>query len=79
MTSPTGKPEPGDMVILVDLPPGFLDDLPTEDQAAISAVVGKPIRLNEYDDLGRAELEFTEADGTIHFVYVGPEFITAAG
>jgi hypothetical protein len=45
------------------VPPGLLDDLPTEDRKAISNVVGKPIVLNEYDDDGRAELEFNDADG----------------
>ena len=58
-------------MVLTEIPPGFLDDLPTEDQRAIKEVVGKPILLNEYDD-GRAELEFTDASGVIHFIYVNP-------
>ncbi len=33
---------------------------------------------NEYDVDGRAELEFTDADGVIHFLFVGSEFIGVA-
>ena len=56
----------------------MLDDLPPEDQQAITNVVGKPILLNEYDDTGTAELEFKDRDGQIHFIFVAPEFIRAA-
>jgi hypothetical protein len=72
------KPKPGDKVVLIGLPPGFLDDLPMEDQAAISDAVGKVIVLNEYDEDGRAELEFKDRNGNIHFIWVSPDFITAA-
>lgn len=69
---------PGDLVILKAVPPGFLDDLPAEDKKAISEVVGKPIVFNEYDDDGRAELEFKDSAGVIHCIYVAPNFITPA-
>jgi len=69
------KPKPGEKVILKALPPGFIDDLPEEDQRAISAVVGKPIILNKYENDGRAELEFTDNEDTIHFIYVDPRFM----
>ena len=72
------RPRPGDLVILTAIPRGLLDNLPKEDQEAISAVVGKQIRLNDYDDTGRAELEFTDNNGQIHFVYVTPDVISAA-
>jgi hypothetical protein len=72
------KPKPGDTVMLTEVPPGLLDNLPIEDQRAISEVVGKPVRLNEYDDDGRAELEFTDRDGNFHFIYVSPKFIRGA-
>ena len=52
------KPKPGELVVLIEIPRGMLIDLPPEDQQAIKEVVGKPILLNEYDDTGRAELEF---------------------
>jgi len=63
-------------VVLKKLPPGFIDDLPREDQRAISRIVGKPVHLNEYDDAGRAELEFKDDNGVIHFIYVTPNHIT---
>lgn len=76
MTSEYRKPQPGDTVILTELPPGFLEDLPTEDQQAIKGVIGKPIVLNEYDETGgRAELEFTDASGITRFVYVNASSI----
>lgn len=76
--TPQKKPRPGDFVILKEVPPGLLDDLPAEDQEAISEVVGKPIVLTEYDEDGRAELEFKDGAGVIHFIYVAPNFIRAA-
>ena len=76
MTSQSKSPEPGDMVVLTTLPAGFLDDLPREDQNAISAIIGKPVLFNEIDECGRAELEFTEPDGTIHFIYVDAELLS---
>ena len=78
MSKKRKKQEPGEMVVLKNLPPGFLDDLPKEDQVAILAVVGKAIVLKGYDKDGRVELEFTEKNGTIHFIYVSPEFVSRA-
>jgi hypothetical protein len=72
------RPNPGESVVLVNLPPGFLDDLPEGDQLEISEVLGKPIRLNNYDEEGRAELEFSDSEGTVQFLYVQPEFIQVA-
>jgi hypothetical protein len=78
MTSATRKPIPGETVTLREIPPGLLTGLPEEDQQAISEIVGKPVRLNEYDNMGRAELQFTDSAGVIHFIYVNPEFIRIA-
>lgn len=72
------KPNPGDMVLLTAIPQGFLDDLPEEDQQAIREILGKRVLLNEYDDAGRAELEFRDHEGTLHYLYVAPEFIKTA-
>jgi hypothetical protein len=58
----------------MELPPGFLHDLPEEDQQAINDV-GKPVRLNEYDEDGRAQLEFKDRNGCFHTMYVAPELI----
>ncbi|HEX6505612.1 MAG TPA: hypothetical protein VF011_20385 [Terriglobales bacterium] len=69
------KPTPGQTVTLRALPKGFVDDLPEEDQRAMTAVVGRRIRLNRYEEDGRAELEFTDGNGIIHFVYVDPKYI----
>jgi hypothetical protein len=69
------KPKPGDTVVLTEVPQGLLDDLPSEDQQAIREIVGKPILLVEYDEDGRAELEFQDRDGNFHFIYVSPGFI----
>lgn len=66
------------MVVLTAIPQGFLDDLPEEDQQAIREVLGKRVLLNEYDDAGRAELEFRDHEGTLHYLYVAPEFIKTA-
>jgi hypothetical protein len=75
MSSHTQKPNPGDQVILLKLPPGFLDDLPIEDQAAIKAVIGKPVLLSQFDADGRAELSFTDASDVHHLIYVSPNLI----
>ena len=72
------KPNPAEMVVLTAIPQGFLDDLPEEDQQAIREIVGKPVLLNEYDDAGRAELEFNDRDGQTHFIFVAADFIKAA-
>lgn len=68
-------PKPGDWVVLEQLPQGLLDGLPEEHQEAIEEIVGKPVVLNEYDEDGRAELEFTDRNERIHFIYVNPCFI----
>jgi len=73
--TPHMEPKPGELVVLIEVPRGFLDDLPQEDQQAINEIVGKPIALNEYDDAGRAELEFRDRNGNIHFIFVDPKFI----
>jgi hypothetical protein len=62
--------EPGGMATVVKLPPGFLDDLPAEDQEAILAALGKPMTLLDIDSDGRAELEFTDRSGVLHFIYI---------
>ena len=69
------RPKPGEKVILLALPPGFIDDLPEEEQCAISARIGRPIMLMGYERDGRAELEFMAQDDSIHTLYVDPKFI----
>ena len=69
------QPKPGDSVIVAAVPPGFLDSLRTEDQQAVTAVIGKPILLKKYDDEGRAELEFTDDQRVIHSIYLNPRLV----
>jgi hypothetical protein len=57
---------PRQKAILTRLPAGFLDDLPEEDQKAISGVVGKPIEFVGYDEDGRTELTFTDGNEVFH-------------
>ena len=72
------KPKPADRVILNGLPPKWLDDLPKSDQLAIARVIGTEVLLLEYDEDGRAELEFTDDAGAIHSIFVDPKYIDAA-
>lgn len=69
------QPKAGEMVVLEKIPAGLLDGLPTEDRVAISSIVGKAVLLSGYDDVGRAELEFTDGHEVIHFIYVDPSVI----
>jgi len=71
------NPNPGNFVVLTGVPPGQLDGLPSEDQAAIVEVVGKQVLLVGYQDDGRAELEFTDKHGIIHSIFVNRTFIRA--
>jgi hypothetical protein len=70
-------PKPGERVVLEKVPPGLLNGLSEEDQRAISAIVGVPIRFSGFDDDGRLELEFVEDGGTIHSIYVDRKFVKA--
>ncbi len=79
MMMTTKRPKPGEPVILREMPPGLLDGLPAEDQEAIRNALGTPVVLNEYDDLGRAELQFPARDGVIHFIWVDPKFLMPVG
>jgi hypothetical protein len=78
MSNQHNRPEPGTTVVLKSVPPGLLDGLPERDQRAITAIVGQPVRLVDYDDVGRAELEFTDKSGDIHYIYVKPECLRPA-
>jgi 3-methyladenine DNA glycosylase AlkD len=77
MSSLGRAPKPGETVVLKKIPAGLLDGLPAEDQQAIREIVGKPVSLNEYDEHGRAELEFWDTEGVTHFIWVTPNVIKA--
>ena len=55
-----------------------MDDPPDEDQYAIKDIVCQPVFLHEYDDTGRAKLEFNDREGHTHFIFVAVDFIEAA-
>jgi hypothetical protein len=38
-------------------------------------MVGKPILLIDYDEIGRAELEFKDKNETLHHIRVKAEFL----
>ncbi len=65
----------GEMVILTELPSGLVDDLPEEDQQAIREIDGRPVLLSDYDDTGRTELQFTDHNGVMHFIYVSTSLL----
>jgi hypothetical protein len=81
MSTEDKLPKPGGMVVLVGLPPGFLDDLPLEEQSSISAMVGRPIKFCGITSTSngtweRVELEFSDYEhGMNHTLYVDPSFI----
>jgi len=72
------NPKPGDLVVLTEVPSGLLEELPREDQTAVAEIVGTPVLLTGYED-GKAVLEFSDKNGTFHFVYVTPRFIRLPG
>ena len=72
------RPKPGSRVVLTKEPPNLLQGLSSGAQRAISEIIGKPVLLVGYDGDDRAELEFTDRDKDIHFIYVDPVYIKPA-
>jgi hypothetical protein len=69
--------EPGALIILTKAPSSLLRGLPKEDQSAIRAIVGKPVTLAGFS-YGQAELEFTDAQGDDHTIWVKKNLIRPA-
>ncbi len=69
--------QPGDRVILTAAPAALLRGLPKVDRAAIRSIVGQPVILAGFS-CGQAELEFTDAQGDDHTIWVEPALIRAA-
>jgi hypothetical protein len=67
----------GDPVVVTHLPAGWLDDLPPEDQAAITAILGRRIQFSEYDadHDGYVEVVFVDDRGQTHFMNVRAELV----
>ena len=61
----------GDPVILLNAPDDLLLNLPSEDQVAIRAQVGKSMQVQGFDEHGNVELEFKDDNEMIHFIWIG--------
>ena len=70
-------PKLGDLVRLKFVPSRLLENLPIADRKAILRASSSPMRLIEYDEVGRAGLEFTDDNGIIHIIYVNPDLLTS--
>ena len=68
---------PGDQVILTAAPDSLIYGQPTEDQKAIRAIVGRPVTLAGFG-YGQAELEFKDARGDDHTIWVETALIRPA-
>jgi hypothetical protein len=60
----------GVSVRLCEAPASLLNGLPLEDQRAIRDQVGKVMVLVDFDRLGLAELEFDDATGVLHTIWI---------
>ena len=69
--------QPGDRVILTTAPASLLRGLPKEDQHAIRSIVGQPVVLAGFS-YGQAELEFNDAQGGDHTIWVETALLRAA-
>jgi hypothetical protein len=59
------------------VPSGLLENLPIADRKAILRASSSPMRLIEYDEVGRAGLEFTDDNGIVHIIYVNPDLLVS--
>lgn len=58
--------------ILKKVPEHLLKGLPQEDQDAIEAAVGGLVMVLGEDETGRAEIEFRDAAGDLHTIWIDP-------
>jgi hypothetical protein len=68
----------GDPVVLRDVPDQLLDGLPEEEQKAIRAQKNRTLKVVAFDESGYAELEFTDAGGMLHTIWVEPRCLEKA-
>lgn len=61
--------QPGDLVVLISVPPTLMSGLPEEDQSAISSVIGKAVKFSGFS-YGQAEVEFKDSHGDDHTIWV---------
>ena len=69
--------QPGDLVIILSVPPTLLSGLPEEDQIAIRSILGKPVTFAGIS-YGQAELEFRDSRGDEHTIWLQMEFLLGA-
>jgi hypothetical protein len=69
--------KPGSRVILTDAPPALLEGLPEEDRSAVRAVIGRHVRFVGFS-YGQAEVEFTDAQGDEHTIWVDADLLQPA-
>ncbi len=67
---------PGDRVMLTAAPTSLPRGLPKEDQKAIRSIVGQPVTFAGVS-YGQAELEFKDAEGDCHTIWVETALIRA--
>ena len=59
-----------DKVVLMEAPTELLNGLPASDQEAIKAKVGKLLIVEGFDEIGNAEVEFIDSEGSFHSIWV---------
>lgn len=63
----------GDTVKLLNASEGLLRGLPSTDQSAIQDQVNKTMTIQSFNEYDHIELEFTDANGDMHFIWVEPK------
>jgi hypothetical protein len=69
--------KPGGQVILTSAPSSLLEELPQEDQIEIQSIVEKPVTLDGFE-YGQAVLEFKDAQGEYHWIWVDTDLVKPA-
>lgn len=69
----------GDDVVIVTTPEQLLEGLPDEDQTAILAQVGQTLKVSGFDEYGYAEIEFVDAKGIAHTIWIEPRCLLKQG
>lgn len=69
----------GDLVVFLSAPDELLSNLPSEDQSAIRAQVGKSLTVQGFDQYGHVELEFKSEEGAFHSIWVKPSYLRKSG
>lgn len=72
-----GEPlKKGDLIELIHIPDELLFGLPAEDQKAIKTKLGSKLPIQDIDNLGDLELEFTVENNVFHTIWVHPFYAT---